>query len=425
MTKPTLVFATVGFNIAETTRMIEIAKASCHHFEPHFASYGGKFESLIEEAGFPLHHLQPEETPEKIDYLWRVDRGETFGHPYTVEEVRQRVKSECDLIAQLQPQALVMGSVLTLAISARVAGVPLVNVVPLAMTRPYLEAGLPLTPDLPQFPFANRIINWLVLNVPLYTQHFSRVARAYNLPRFSSFISIWEGDFNLVAEISSLSGIEQLPDNWQFVGPIFAHLPGDIPANVQALADDKSKPLIYFAMGSSGNAAIVKLVTESFAGLPVNVVAPIQTHIEGTDTHVPDNVLVTDWLPAPKVNPLADIAVIHGGQGTVQTACASGTPFVGIGMQPEQSLNIETVVRYGSALRINRNKVTPARVREAITRLLADKAAKRKAIELRDEYARHNGAKRAAEFLVKTFGDPQLPPVIPLTPYTSKIRQSL
>jgi hypothetical protein len=46
------------------------------------------------------------------------------------------------------------------------------------------------------------------------------------------------------------------------------------------------------------------------------------------------NVLVYDWLPAPKVNPLADIAVIHGGQGTVQTACAAGTPSIGIGLQP-------------------------------------------------------------------------------------------
>ena len=36
MTKPILLFAPETFNIAETTRMIEVAKAAQSHFAPHF-----------------------------------------------------------------------------------------------------------------------------------------------------------------------------------------------------------------------------------------------------------------------------------------------------------------------------------------------------------------------------------------------------
>lgn len=418
MSKALILFGSVGWNIAETTRAIEIARACGDRFEPHFASYGGQFEHLIEEAGFPLHHLKPAETPEKIDYLWRVDRMETFGQPFTVEELRQRVQSELALIEQLRPRAISMGSVLTFPISARVAGVPLVNVVPLAMSRPFLEAGLPLAPDIPDV--LNGVIDWITLNVPLMTQNFSRVAREYGLPRFRSLVEVWEGDWNLATEIPALSRLDHLPPNWRFVGPIYAHLPGEVPEDVRKLADDQGRPLVYFAMGSSGNKETVKLVTESFEGLPVNVVAPIKAHIEGTDTRVPENMLVTDWLPAPEVNAICDMGVIHGGQGTVQTACAAGLPFIGIGMQPEQSLNIEAVARYGSAKRISRAELTREGLREAILSMLKDETAKRKAQALKAEFERWNGTENAAQFLIEQFGDPRRPVIIPKTPYTAR-----
>ncbi len=45
----TIIFAVAGYNLAETGRHIEIAKACKDLFNVIFISYGGKFESLIEE----------------------------------------------------------------------------------------------------------------------------------------------------------------------------------------------------------------------------------------------------------------------------------------------------------------------------------------------------------------------------------------
>ena len=96
-----------------------------------------------------------------------------------------------------------------------------------------------------------------------------------------------------------------------------------MPAELQHIPRDR--PLIYFAMGSSGTPEIVARILESFEGRPYRVIAPVKFQIaQLPGVHIPSNVLVTDWLPALQVNKMADLAVIHGGIGTVMTAALAG-----------------------------------------------------------------------------------------------------
>ena len=110
------------------------------------------------------------------------------------------------------------------------------------------------------------------------------------------------------------------------------------------------------------------------------------------------------WIPALKVNPLADISVIHGGQGTVYTACASGTPVVGVGMQPEQEANLECLVRKGIAIRIRKRRLTARGILSAIEKLLHDTEARRKALAFSEIVKSWNGAENAAKILAQRFG---------------------
>ena len=55
----TIVFAVAGYNLAETGRHIETARACKELFNVIFISYGGKFERLIVEAGFTLKKMEP------------------------------------------------------------------------------------------------------------------------------------------------------------------------------------------------------------------------------------------------------------------------------------------------------------------------------------------------------------------------------
>lgn len=77
MPKKTLLFAPVAYNLAETTRALEIAKgirnhaAACQVFDIQFISDGGDFERLIEEEGFLLKRIEPRLTAEKIEFVYK------------------------------------------------------------------------------------------------------------------------------------------------------------------------------------------------------------------------------------------------------------------------------------------------------------------------------------------------------------------
>jgi UDP:flavonoid glycosyltransferase YjiC (YdhE family) len=317
------------------------------------------------------------------------------------------VKSECALYAELKPAAVVIGFTLSVYLSARSAKVPLVYVMPFPLTRPFLQAGLAEWPDAFDLPLLNLIpksardrwTNRWLLKTRLWTGPFRRVAAELDLPLPEALVDLYEGDFNLVTDIPELTGVPKLPPDWQYIGPIFARLPGEVPAEIM----DLPRPWIYCAMGSSANREILKTVLEGFAELPYAVVAPVQTHLQGMNLRLPQNVHVYDWLPAHKVNPLADLAVIHGGQGTVQTACVSGTPFVGIGLQPEQEANIAAVARWGSAVRLSKRRLSQSTLRECVTRLMANTTARARARDLQALLAHWDGADRAARFICEQF----------------------
>ena len=79
-----LLSAPCAFNLAEASRLVEIAMALEHHpkargaFAVHLISDGGDFGTLIERHGFALTRMEPRLTKEKIEHIAKVDRGETF-----------------------------------------------------------------------------------------------------------------------------------------------------------------------------------------------------------------------------------------------------------------------------------------------------------------------------------------------------------
>ncbi|MDI2091758.1 hypothetical protein [Commensalibacter oyaizuii] len=50
--------------------------------------------------------------------------------------------------------------------------------------------------------------------------------------------------------------------------------------------------------------------------------------------------VINKFIPALKVNLMADVILCHGGQGTLQTAFYVGTSVVGVAMQQEQFIDL-------------------------------------------------------------------------------------
>lgn len=411
----TLIFAVAGYNLAETGRMIEIAEAARDDFDILFMSYGGKFEHLIEERGFPLRKTEPRLTQEKLGRLRLVLSGETLNTVgyLSADELVPRVDNEVALFQEVSPAAVLTGWCLSVTISTRAAGVPFVNVLHSTSVREYYEAGLQSWPDRTDFRFVrwlfandrermNRWVSNLVLRLAAPAKAYNTVGPKYGIPKFGNFIDLIEGDYTLLADIPEWVGLPEVRPNLCHIGPLPARLDLPVPREIAEMPSDR--PIVYFAMGSSGKPELIAAIIEGFRGKPYRVIAPVEAHVERLQVDVPPNVIVTGFLPAHEVNPMADVSVIHGGQNTVMNACLSGTPIVGVGMHPEQQANLDACVRKGFAIRLNKRTVTASAVLDAVDQLLHDPTAKERVTEFQRQLQGWNGPANAAKFLRETFG---------------------
>ncbi|MGB9514255.1 MAG: nucleotide disphospho-sugar-binding domain-containing protein [Candidatus Acidiferrum sp.] len=398
--------------------MVEIAKGVERHpeasraFRIHFISDGGDFEGLIENHGFSLTRLEPRLTNEKIEHIARVDRGEKFAPAFTDREMIQRVENEITCLKELRPAAVVTGSYVSIPVTCRVRQTPLVWVVQTTWLPDFFCHGAGTTDGIRPTPIKT-VADWFVLRFINFWIRYgflnsvNGAARHFGVQGYDSIFEFWRGDITLVAEPPEFSGVK-LPSNHYFIGPLIPQDEFSVPQEIWTIPRDK--PLIYFAMGSSGTPQIVANIIESFGGKPYRVIAPVKFqlgHVSGV--HVPSNVLVTDWVPALQVNKMADLAVIHGGIGTVMTAALAGKPVVGVGMQIEQVANLACLERLGFAIRVPKSKDPSRKVQAAIQTLLRDESAKARAAEFAKVIAQCDGPSLAADKLFEHYGRTRTP----------------
>ena len=357
--------------------------------------------------------MEPRLTAKKLARLRKVLSGETLNTVgyLSAEELTSRVPHEIRLFRDLDPAAVLTGWCLSVTLSTRAASVPFVNVLHSTSITEYYEAGLQTWPDRLAYPWLlrtvgaerlNRRINRRILTAAFPVKPYNVAGRKYGLARFNNFIQLIEGDYTLLADIPEWVGLPKVRPNLRHIGPLPARIDAPIPQEVSEMPKDR--PIIYFAMGSSGKPELAADIIEGFRDKPYRVIAPVKALVRNRRAPTPSNVVVTGFLPAHRVNPMADVSVIHGGQNTVMNACLSGTPIVGIGMHPEQEANLEACVRKGFAIRLNKWRMEASDVLDAIDTLLDDQQAKARIRKFQEQLSQWDGPANAAAFLRETFG---------------------
>src|SRR5690606_15131071 len=108
-----------------------------------------------------------------------------------------------------------------------------------------------------------------------------------------------------------------------------------IPDRVARFMDEG--PFVHVAM-TSVTGDLLRAVLGAVRKSGRRVLAVSTVHDLG-DLEAPD-LMIERLLPNQRVMPRAELVVGAAGQGTAQTAAASGVPMVGVPLQPEQDLNI-------------------------------------------------------------------------------------
>ena len=242
--------------------------------------------------------------------------------------------------------------------------------------------------------------NRVLLRSKVSTGPFNRVARRFGLPPLSTTLDLWTGDHTLASDVREALGIPaeyDLPEE-DYIGPLFANLGIPLKAELRAHLECPGRS-IYFAMGSSGNKRLYLRALRALASTRHNVVAAYTTVLREDELPpVGKTVILEKFVPAEIVNKLADIAVLHGGQGTFYTAAYSGRPVIGIPMQFEQQYNIDILVRSGSAIRLSKRHFREEDLTAAIETILGDYGTYRANAEaLAQRLPVVDGAQRGAE----------------------------
>jgi len=246
-----IIFAVAGYNLAETGRMLEIAKACKSKFDIIFISYGGQYEKLIEKEGFALKKMEPRLTKQQLDHVRLALSGETLNTVgyFTAEEMEPRVENEIQFFKELQPACVLTGWCQSVLISTRAAQVPFVNVLHSTSVKEYYQAGLQSWPDRTNFRFLkwffseermNRWTSRLVLKLKVPAKPFNTLARKYGLKEFNNFIEVIEGDYTLLADIPEWVGFQNIRPSLCYIGPLPYKSIDDIPKEpfIEKLRED-------------------------------------------------------------------------------------------------------------------------------------------------------------------------------------------
>jgi UDP:flavonoid glycosyltransferase YjiC (YdhE family) len=312
----------------------------------------------------------------------KFDQLEKFGDPFPDDWLIDHVVNEERAYADRGVILIVTVFNVPCVLSARKAHIPLVYIIPGTALPAYFKAGLATFPDtfenaltrlLPD-QLKNRLTNWVILRSRAGTGPFNRVARRFGLPPIPNTLSLWMGDYTLASDVREALDIPaecDLPKE-DYIGPLPANLGIPLKEEVRTHLE-RPGPSIYFAMGSSENKQSYLRALGALARAGYNVVAAYTTILG--DEELPSfgrNVLLKKFVPAEIVNKMADLAVLHGGQGTFYTAAYAGRPVIGIPMQPEQQYNIDILVRSGSAIRLSKRHFREEALLRAIETILAD-----------------------------------------------------
>lgn len=412
------------FSIGEVLPTVKIAKSYIEKGgEAIFFSHSGKFEYLAKEIGCEIIKLQIfpwSELLKDVNKIRKMTIEKLIFEIYKTVNIADIVKEEVEFFKKTNVKAIISSFSITTSISARILKIPLFVLISGTTIPPYYKSGFAtfpenyenfLTKKLPAS-FKNKIIQFILLNNKLLfrglVKDFDLVAKKYKIKRFRTLNDIILGDYNLVCDDINFLGIK--PDNdfplENFIGPITGGLDekqDDKPDEEIKKHLEKSGRSILLMMGSTHSKQLYLKILETLNQTNYNIIA-INTIPKEELPQLKENILLKKFIKSPiLVNKMVDLAIIHGGRGTVYNAAYSGKPAIGIPMTIEHQYNIDNIVRHKAGLRISKKFFKDQELLNAINTIFSNyDEFLSNAQNLSKKLIRGKGEEKAVERLIET-----------------------
>lgn len=413
----------------EATRSIEIMKIirdtapSGYSIQGIFFTHGSKFDQKVLNSGFTLQRVDPPMEGEGSLGDLKPTADNFIGDK---ELAFQLLQGEIEALKRCRPDLIVHGFWPIVGIARRMVEpvVPALCFMPLPF-----EPSMFSTQLLREIPDQIRLLTYLpksiqrkiMQRIPAALKLKLPILKQRNLIEASekcgwpyaplrNLFDMLKADRTIVNDLSYFYRGMTMPEGFVLTGALYspADPHDDIGQEISGIYN-KQRPdqvNLFCTMGSSAKKeflieavkAIVSLPAERFhsvilvpkAVCPIEEIAPM---VAGNS-----HILITDaFVPAKLVNAQADLTICHGGQGTIQTAIASGCPLIGFAMQPEQQINLDNAARAGAGIRIPSARWKKGTIVKAIEKMIENPAWKQSTCKLRDEMQQEDSRSKVAE----------------------------
>ena len=384
-------FFSYGHNLGDFTRALETAKGMKDTGAVvKFFNHGGVHNHMITSAGIDEENLYPELSWEQHEKIMDINRYKAkIGTvlPVSTQEWIEMVEADLKALDTFKPDGVYAGLNLSCMISVPYAKLPMITQVPTVNCPAFIRKGMYNMPNTMERNLLTRyllpsVIKRKIMKRVLLSDSakaslltFNEAREYFGLDPIYNITKLVKGDLTLLPDLPILSGLpaNELDEGYCYSGPIFSRMDTPIPAEVHKVYSQKGMN-VFCSLGSSGYPETLKKIVRALRQMDdINLVCSTTTILDpkelGENT---DKFYATKYLPAHKVNEMADVAVTHGGQGTIQNAVWAGTPVVGIGFQAEQQANIDGIAKAGMAIRIPIYELRDKRIQKAVRKVSQD-----------------------------------------------------
>jgi hypothetical protein len=338
----------------------------------------------------------------------------------TEKLAEEMIQGEIEAYKKIKPDFILHGFWPMASLARRMTDkeIPGICFVPLPLVSGFFDVISDIPEQLKVFSILPKQIRlWLLRCIPNFVKSRVPILRQSNIRRAAYKLG-WKGeelvntfdllkaDLTIVNDLSDYYDQSKFSSDVVFTGPLFSLSDGNeavSPEILKIFSSNKNKTKVFCTLSSSGSEEMLTEVIKVFIygiGLDWNAII-LSPHFSVEKAKKLLNnrkgVYITNqFIPALRVNAMADITVSHGGQGTLQTAIHSGTPIVGVAAQQEQFINLSNIESSGAGIRIPRVKWKTENIQKSISKIISDKRYKESMLKLRDRMISIDGAKNAA-----------------------------
>ena len=333
---------------AHYLRCLELCKKLRDQFEISFA-YSPTYEKFVKGCGFETFKVDNFDTEKitasasRFDFSW-----------LNIPNIEHVLSSQIKAIGEHKPSLVLGDAAFTLKMAAEKTGVPFVSLLNGYMTR-YCRVTRQVSPSHPGYPYSKTMPKRVFERLTRIIEHvmferihapFRRVRKKFHLSELDYFLEELEGNFNLICDLPSFFPQKRLPENYEYIGPLFYR------------GNEEEKEIVdFFGNGHHLNILVSVGSTGNWKNLGL-LLDPVFSNSKIVISGNPNNPIRSDnILNKPFVNHTAimhkvDILICHGGNGTTYQALSYGVPLLLFQGNFEQDWNIQRVVEMGLGARL-------------------------------------------------------------------------